>query len=188
MDKIRLKKKNSLHASNAYCATKSLTIPQPSLSIIVTTLSLIDRPPPHPLSINMASIVTWQFCVLVTLSLSYLRSNNRVGDFMKFLFCLFACVILLVLICFKFVLHVFTKMLELYSMCLLKCSRVTRFVGTLFWVTILSKRLNVIIIKFNMFSTLQMNCQHMIELVISKTIYNQNGRTPTTISPKDGCN
>lgn len=79
-------------------------------------------------------MVTWQFCVLVTLSLSNLRSNNRVGDFMKFLICLFACVILLVLICFKFVLHVFTKMLELYSMCLLKCSRVTRFVGTLFWV------------------------------------------------------
>lgn len=88
---------------------------------------------------------------------------------MKFLFCLFACVILLVLICFKFVRHVCAKMLESYSFC---------------HYPILSKRLNVIIIKFKMLLTLQMNCQHMVELVISKTTYNQNGRTPTTIFPQ----
>jgi len=65
----------------------------------------------------------WKLCVLVTPSPFDLRSNNCVGIFIIFLFCLVGCVLLWVLICFMFVLRVFVEILKSYS-----------FVGTVFWV------------------------------------------------------
>jgi hypothetical protein len=115
------------------------------------------RPPRKP---------PWKTCVLVTLSLSVLRSNNCIGVFMIFMFCLFVCVLLLVFSCFKFLLRVFAEKLESNSFC---------------WYRVLSKRLIVVITKFNMLASLQMNCQHMVELIIPKTTNSRNVRTPATI-------
>jgi len=46
---------------------------------------------------------------------------------------------------------------------------------------ILSKNHIVATTIFNIPSALQMTWQHVVELVISKTTYNRNERTPTTI-------
>jgi len=55
--------------------------------------------------------------------------------------------------------HVFVEMLESYSFC--------RY-------HVLNKKFIVVITIFNIYSALQMTSQHVVELDISKTTYNQN--------------
>lgn len=116
--------------SPLYCVFKSQTLSRPP-TLTVTYLSPINRLTPHPPPLNLTSMVSiligkgifkcppikppWKLCISFTPSLFSLRSNNYVGVYIVLFSCVFSIV--------------FFNLLQVCTLCLLKCLREVRFIS-----------------------------------------------------------